>query len=68
MFEAINSSKYFWYAIKRWIHGGKSWSNLQLGEDSAWVYRFILEIVNYLVKLEAFSVHVMHYMHYVGLR
>ena len=45
------------YAIKRWRHRDESRSNLQLGE-----------IVNYLVKLQAFSVHVMHYMHYVGLR
>ena len=37
MFEAINSGNQFWYAIKRWRHRGKSQSNLQLGEDSAWV-------------------------------
>ena len=61
MSEAINSGNHFWYAIKRWRHRDKSWSNyLQLGEDG-------------LENLEKcmgpfISVHVLHYMHYVGLR
>ena len=49
-----------------WINQDKSRSNLQLGEDSAWVLSSRKK-VNYLVKLQAFSVHIMHYMHYVGL-
>ena len=38
MFVAVNSGNHFWYAIKRWRHRDKSPSNLQLGEDSAWVF------------------------------
>ena len=42
MFEATNSVNHFWYAIKRWRHRdiqiSLQLSDLQLGEDSTWVF------------------------------